>query len=163
MRDRGRFAVALPAALLAACVLAPTAGPRSTSPPPARASAETQWACTLSGTQALPPNSSLASGTCDLSLRGGQIHATLTWRDLSCPVLQVEFHGPAGPGEKGPLLWAFTPDARGPRTWSPVEAGFDVSHTQGDLLRDGRVYVDVRTAIHPGGEIRGQLTERAAD
>ncbi len=163
MRDRALFAIALPAALLAACVLAPPEGPRHFASPGAPAAPESRWSCTLSGTQARPPNSSLASGTCDLSLQGGRVHAALTWRDLSIPALQVEFHGPAGPGEEGPLLWSFAPAAHGPQTSSPVEAEFEVSHTQGDLLREGRVYVDVRTALHPGGEIRGRLTERAAD
>ncbi len=163
MRDRTLFAIALPAALLAAWVLAPPAGPRHVASPGAPAAPETRWSCTLSAAQTLPPNSSLASGTCDLSLDGGRVHAALTWRDLSTPALLVEFHGPAGPGEEGPLLWSFAPEARGPRTSSPVEAEFEVSHTQADLLRDGRVYVDVRTALHPRGEIRGRLTERAAD
>ncbi len=163
MRDRGPFSIALPTALLAACLLAPPAGPHSSVPPGTTTSAEPRWACALSGSQALPPNSSLASGTCELSLRGGQIHAALTWRDLSGPVLQVEFHGPAAPGERGPLLWAFAPAARGPRTSGPVECAFDVSHAEQDLLREGRVYVDVRTAIYPGGEIRGRLTEGAGD
>ncbi len=163
MRDRTLFAIALPAALLAACVLAPPGGPRHFASPGAPASPESRWSCALSGAQALPPNSSLASGTCDLSLQGGRVHAALTWSDLSTPALQVEFHGPAGPGEAGPLLWSFTPTAQGPRTFSPVEAEFEVSHTQADLLRDGRVYVDVRTALHPGGEIRGRLTPRATD
>ncbi len=163
MRDRTLFAIALPAALLAACVLTSPAGPRHAVSPAAPAAPETRWSCTLSGAQALPPNSSLASGTCELSLHGERLHAALTWRDLSMPALQVEFHGPAGPGEEGPLLWSFAPAARGPRTSSPVEAEFEVAHTQGDLLRDGRVYVDVRTALHPRGEIRGRLTQRAAD
>ena len=169
MRDRTLFAIALPAALLAACALAPPAGPRHVASrwaqpsPEVQAASGSHWSCTLSGAQALPPNSSLASGACDLSLQGGRVHAALTWRDLSMPALQVEFHGPAGPGEVGPLLWSFAPDARGPRTSSPVEADFELSHAQADLLRDGSVYVDVRTAMHPGGEIRGRLTERAAD
>jgi hypothetical protein len=158
MRERGILPIAFLTALLAVCALTPSRGTGTSS-----AGREDGWACTLSGAQALPPNSSLATGTCDVSLRGDRIHVKLSWSGVSGPVVQVELHGPASADEEGPVLWGFTPGDRRTETSSPIEAEFEINHNQSDLLRDGRVYVDVRTAVFPAGEIRGQLLRRAGD
>ncbi len=156
MRERSILVTALPAALLVACALALAREPGYSAVAP-----EESWACTLSGAQALPPNSSLATGECDIHLRGDRIHVRLSWRDLSGPVTHVNFHGSAVAGDTGPVLWSLVPDVRGPQTPNPIEAEFEITHTQSDLLREGRVYVDIHTAVFPRGEIRGQLLRRA--
>lgn len=158
MRESTNLAAGVLAAVFAICALSALSPPGHSVGSP-----EGSWACTLSGAQALPPNSSLATGQCEIHLRGDRIHVTLSWRGLSGPAMRVAFHGPADTNEEGPLLWSLVPGTQGRQTLSPVEGEFEIDHTQGDLLRDGRVYVDIRTGTFPRGEIRGQIVRRAED
>jgi hypothetical protein len=158
VRERRNIAAGVLAAAIAICAL-------SALSPPGHSvgSQEGSWACTLSGAQALPPNSSLATGECEMYLRGERIHVKISWRGLSAPAMRVEFHGPADANEEGPVLWALTPGAQGREAPGPVEGEFEIAHTQGDLLREGRVYADIRTATFLRGEIRGAMVRLAED
>jgi hypothetical protein len=158
VRKRSNIAAGVLAAAIAICAL-------SALSPPGHlvGSQEGSWACTLSGAQALPPNSSLATGECEIHLRANRIHVKISWRGLSAPAMRVELHGPAGSNEEGPVLWTLTPGAQGREARSPVEGEFELDHTQGDLLREGLVYADIHTGTFQRGEIRGQMVRLAED
>ena len=103
----------------------------------------------LDPAQVVPPSSSAGSGVADLSLcfyLRGSISLNLT--DV---VTSVHLHGPAAPGENGPVLFNLP---------LPV-AGLVHVNINGippeiqSLLATDAAYVDVHTVAHPNGAIRG--------
>ena len=81
----------------------------------------------------------------------------LTWKGnysgLSGPATMAHFHGPAEPGKNAGVAVPITPST------SPFENSANLTDAQAADLLAGRWYVNVHTAAHPGGEIRGQLVK----
>ncbi|MGE5232775.1 MAG: CHRD domain-containing protein [Acidobacteriota bacterium] len=103
----------------------------------------------LDGRQEVPPVGTNATGICAAVFQESQLHLTCTLGMSSQPTGAAIHHG--GPGELGPTLhvisdvgqdfnttWSLTPDQ------------------QAHLLTQD-LYVNVSTAAHPSGEIRGQI------
>ena len=109
---------------------------------------------TLSAAAEVPPNASNATGTLDATFdkSTSTLRWTLNYAGLSGPVTAAHFHGPAMAGANAgvavPIPNAVSPNA-GSATLTPAQVA--------DLMA-GKWYVNVHTAAHPGGEIRGQLT-----
>ncbi len=112
---------------------------------------------TLKGDQEVPPVMSMGQGQLDavLDRRTRQLRWKLEYTGLTGPATAAHFHGPAQPGSNaGVQLPLASPLS------SPSEGAALLTEAQAAELLAGRWYVNVHTAAHPGGEIRGQVSVR---
>jgi hypothetical protein len=75
----------------------------------------------------------------------------VTYTGLSGPAMTAHLHGPAKAGQTAPPLVTVT-DAS-----SPISGHATLTPAQEADLQRGLWYFDVQTAVHPDGEIRGQI------
>ncbi|MDZ7644330.1 MAG: CHRD domain-containing protein [Woeseiaceae bacterium] len=109
----------------------------------------------LSGSQEVPAVDTNATGSVALTLdAAGQlvtIHAnTRQFPDATAAHLHSAYAGTNGPVEIG-----LTQDGSNPAHWFAEEAALTAA--QLEALQDGATYINVHSAAHPGGEIRGQV------
>lgn len=127
--------------------------------PDAAADAKTvSLSAQLSGGNEVPPVSTQASGTLEASLvPGSQVLSwTLRYEGLSGPLTGAHFHGPAQSGQNSGVAVPM----KEPLTSSPLSGSVTLSAAQMAELRAGSWYVNLHTAAHPDGEIRGQVQIR---
>jgi hypothetical protein len=109
---------------------------------------------TLSGAQEVPPASTAGSGKANVRYNPAttMLSWSVTHTGLSGPVTAAHIHGPAGPGQNAGVVIPFTnvgaATITGEARLTPEQLG---------QLTSGQWYVNLHTAAHPGGEIRGQL------
>jgi hypothetical protein len=112
------------------------------------------YAASLNGAAETPPNTSTGAGTAKINLdtTAKTVSWTLTYSGLSGPAVAAHFHGPAPAGKAAgvevPVIGPFA---------SPIAGTASLSDTQAAELRAGQWYLNVHTAAHPAGEIRGQV------
>ena len=111
----------------------------------------------LSGAQEVPavdaPGKGLANLTYDAATR--VITWTITYEGLSGPVTMGHFHGPAAQGESAsPQIWL---TVKGAPVENPIKGQATLTPEQVKDLTAGKWYVNLHTAAHPAGEIRGQV------
>ena len=110
----------------------------------------------LSGKSEVPPVESKATGKADVSYDTAS--KTLTWTvtftGLTGDPTAAHFHGPAEAGKNAPVVVPF-----GASVKSPAKGPAKLTDDQARELLAGRWYVNVHTAAHKDGEIRGQLTK----
>jgi hypothetical protein len=146
-RVRSALMAALAASVLnlGACAMAPMAA--------------TPMAMTaqLASNAEVPPAMGTGMGTLDAQWAPDtrMLTWTLSWSGLSGPATGAHFHGPAFAG----LNAAVVVPIMGPLT-SPVRGSATLTAEQAADLRDGKWYVNVHSALYPGGEIRGQVMPR---
>jgi hypothetical protein len=111
----------------------------------------------LAGNAEVPPAMGQGMGTLDAQWAPDTrvLTWTLSWSGLSGPATGAHFHGPALAGMNAAVVVPIT----GPLT-SPVSGTATLTAEQAADLRNGKWYVNVHTAIYPGGEIRGQVMTR---
>jgi hypothetical protein len=111
----------------------------------------------LTPAQEVPPTNSTGSGQAEVTYNKGA--GTLSWKvnysGLTGPATGAHIHGPAGPGQNAGVLVPFTNVGT-----SPIGGEAKITPEQFTQLSSGQWYVNVHTAAHPGGEIRGQLRRR---
>jgi hypothetical protein len=109
---------------------------------------------TLSGAEEVPPRNTPGSGFASISLNHGQ--GTVCWeisyQNLLAPPTAAHIHA-APAGVNGPVVVPLSPITAGCR---------DVNR---DLIKaiiqnPENYYVNVHTPVFPGGEVRGQLSNR---
>lgn len=76
----------------------------------------------------------------------------LSYTGLSGPATAGHFHGPAAIGANGGVALSLGGALR-----SPMEGRATLTAVQAAELLAGKWYVNIHTAAHPGGEIRGQM------
>lgn len=108
----------------------------------------------LAGASEVPPVMSAGTGTAALTLdaAGVVLSWTVTFSGLSGPVTAAHFHGPAVVGKNAGVVVPIT----GQLT-SPISGSAMLTSAQVAELKSGQWYVNLHTAAHPGGEIRGQV------
>ena len=111
----------------------------------------------LKGASEVPPNDSKGTGMVDAKYDAAtkKLTWTVTYQDLTGPATAAHFHGPAAPGvNAGPQITLEGSLA------SPVKGEATLSDAQAAELATGLWYLNVHTAAHPPGEIRGQLVKK---
>jgi len=109
----------------------------------------------LNAASEVPPNDSAGKGTADVTY--DTTSKMLTWKvtysGLTGPATMAHFHGPAEPGKNAGILVPFKDPASG------AEGSATLTDAQAADLVAGKMYVNVHTKAHPGGEIRAQVTK----
>ena len=111
----------------------------------------------LKGSTEVPANDSKGTGTvaAKLDTSSMKLTWTVTYSGLSGPATAAHFHGPAKAGDSaGPQITLEAPLA------SPISGEATLTKAQADDLANGLWYLNVHTAAHPPGEIRGQLVKK---
>jgi hypothetical protein len=111
----------------------------------------------LTGAQEVPPVTTGGTGTADTTFDKSTnvLTWTVTYSGLSGPVTAGHLDGPALPGANAGVVVPFTGDLS-----SPIRGKATLTAAQAADLTTGRWYVNLHTAKHPGGEIRGQVTAK---
>ncbi|MEP6739222.1 MAG: CHRD domain-containing protein [Caldimonas sp.] len=106
----------------------------------------------LAGSNEVPPNASTGSGTAKVDLDGNVLKWTVTYSGTTGPVVAGHFHGPAPAGSNSGVVVPFVPPLA-----SPITGTVNLTAAQVADLKAGLWYVNLHTAAHPGGELRGQV------
>jgi hypothetical protein len=121
----------------------------------AAAQAETiTYQADLAGARESPANDSGAKGHAVVKFDTDtkRLSWTVEYSDLSGMAMGAHIHGPAVAGTNAGILIPFqNPDK------SPITGSAPIDDQGIQDLKDGRLYVNIHTMMHPGGEIRGQL------
>lgn len=105
----------------------------------------------LSGTEEVPPLNVPGSGSGSFRLaEDGTLTGSVTTKDVAGTMGHIHR---AAKGANGPVI---VPLEKKGDTYS-VPAGRKLTAAQTEDLKAGRLYVNVHTARHKGGEVRGQL------
>ena len=116
------------------------------------------YATTLRATQVVPPVSSNASATAtvQLSPRDDTVLVSLDWSGLSGAITAAHLHGPATSSTNGDALLSL--NVSGGVSGGYHDYFYAIDSRTAAALRAGQVYVDLHTAAHSDGEVRGQLS-----
>jgi CHRD domain. len=111
----------------------------------------------LKGSSEVPPNDSKGTGSVDVTYdtASGKLSWKGTYSGLSGPATAAHFHI-AEVGKNGSIA---IPIFAGAMAKSPFEGSATLNASQTAALNEGKFYVNVHTANHKGGEIRGQVTK----
>jgi CHRD domain len=136
----------------------------------------------LNGLQEVPPKLTDGTGTFTATINGGTLTYTLTYSNLSSPVLQAHIHFGQKAVSGGIFIWLcqtstnISPTSTTPMCPEPggtvhgTVTAADVQKIPGQtlrggnfndaiaIIRSGEAYANVHTTNFPGGEIRGQLS-----
>ena len=109
----------------------------------------------LSGANESPPNDSQAKGTAEASFdtETRELTWTVEYSGLSGPAIGAHIHGPADAGTNAGIM---VPLKTGE---SPITGSATLSENQVAPLLEGKLYFNIHTQAHPGGEIRGQIVK----
>ncbi len=109
----------------------------------------------LNGTQEVPPVSTSATGIAMITVTADKsVSGRVTTSGLEGKAAHIH---QAAPGMNGSVVIGLAKNADG--SWS-VPAGATLTDAQYASYQAGNLYVNVHTALNPGGEIRGQLNSR---
>jgi hypothetical protein len=116
----------------------------------------------LTGTQEVPPNGSLASGLAQVMLDSDtrEVNITGTYRNLAVVFTAAHLHGFADPGFTANVLIPLNHTGTTSGTFDGTGILADAAAVQEMLA--GRTYINVHSPVYGGGEIRGQVTDPVA-
>lgn len=106
----------------------------------------------LSGAQEVPPISTQASANGTISV-GADLSISGSVSTTGVEGTMAHIHK-APAGQNGPVVVPMVKTAD--NIWS-IPAGAKLTEAQFQDLKDGNLYINVHSAAHKGGEVRGQL------
>ncbi len=111
----------------------------------------------LSGSSEVPPNDSKGGGSVEVTYDSAtrKVSWNGTYKDLSGPPTAAHFHN----GEAGKNGGVALPIFSGADAKSPFSGSATLTDAQARDLMAGMWYVNIHTAAHKAGEIRGQVTK----
>lgn len=121
--------------------------------------ATTTFKADLKGSSEVPPNTTAGTGSATVTLDSAtdKVTWTLTFSGLTGAATAAHIHGPAPAGKNaGVLIWL---SEKGKPAASPLSGSGTLTAAQAADLMSGQCYINIHTAAHPGGEIRGQLVK----
>jgi hypothetical protein len=110
----------------------------------------------LTGASEVPANAEKGTGqaTLDFDSVTKVLTYTVSYTGLTGPATVAHIHGPAAVGANAPPIIPFSNVQT-----SPIKGTATLNDAQVASLTSGMLYVNVHTAAHPGGEIRGQIVK----
>ena len=123
----------------------------------AAGAATLHFSTVLKGGDEVPATDSKGTGKVDATLdtASKSFSYTVTYSGLTGPATMAHFHGPAAAGANAGVQVPVPMAALA----SPMKGTVALTDTQVADLEAGKWYFNIHTAAHPGGEVRGQLTE----
>jgi hypothetical protein len=117
--------------------------------------ASVTYKTSLKGSEEVPANTAKGTGTVDATVDTAtkKMTYTVTYSGLTGPATAAHFHAPAEAGKNAPPVITMT------ELKSPIKGTATLTDAQLKDLQDGKMYFNVHTAEHKGGEIRGQLVK----
>jgi len=114
-----------------------------------------QMKAELSGSNEVPPNDRKASGSVEVTYdtASKEVSWSGTYQNLSGPAVAAHFHA-GEPGRNGGVAVPIFSGASGK---SPFTGSATLTDAQARDLMAGKWYVNIHTAAHNAGEIRGQV------
>ena len=116
-----------------------------------------QMKADLKGTNEVPPNDSKGTGMVEVTYDTAS--KTLSWKGtysgLSGPATAAHFHA-APPNKNGGVV---VPIFAGESAKSPFSGSKTLTDDQATQLQGGGWYVNIHTAAHKAGELRGQVVK----
>lgn len=109
----------------------------------------------LSGTNSVPSNDVEGTGLVEAGFDTETriLSWSVTYEGLSGPLIAAHIHGPAKARSNAGIVIGLDPVSL-----SPLVGSATLSAAQADELLAGLYYVNLHTELHPGGELRAQLT-----
>ncbi len=109
----------------------------------------------LNSASEVPPNDSAGKGTADVTY--DTVSKLLSWKvtysGLTGPATMAHFHAPAEVGKNAGVVVPLKDIASG------AEGSATLTDAQAADLMAGKMYMNIHTAAHPGGEIRAQVVK----
>lgn len=106
---------------------------------------------TLSGSQENPPVTTAATGTATVTVNADMsVSVSVTTSGMTATASHIHM---APAGQNGPVIVPFTKSGDG---WVAAPTA-KLTEAQYAAFKAGNTYVNVHSAAHPGGEIRGQI------
>ncbi len=123
---------------------------------PAAEAKNVVYTAVLDGKSEVPPTDSAGMGKAHLSYNPKTMKLTyrITYKKLSGDAVAAHFHGPADPGVSAGVELPITVSP------SPIKGSEVLTDAQATDLAAGKWYVNIHTAAHPAGEIRGQVVAK---
>ena len=92
-----------------------------------------------------------ATASIQFDSQSSQLSWNIAWSNLESNVTVAHFHGPAGPASSAGVQVAI------PVSTNPAIGSASLNTAQVQQLFSGQLYINIHSALHPGGEIRGQV------
>jgi hypothetical protein len=105
----------------------------------------------------VPPNDSKGAGAVDATYdtASKKFSWTITYSGLTGPAAAAHFHGPAAANVNAPPVVPLSGNLT-----SPIKGDATLTDAQAADLQAGRWYLNVHTAAHKDGELRGQVVKK---
>jgi hypothetical protein len=112
----------------------------------------------LKGSGEVPANDSKATGTVQATYdtSSKRLSYTIEYSGLTGNPTAAHFHGATPPSPPAPNSAVAVPITV---SASPIKGAATLNDTQAEELLAGRWYVNIHTAAHPAGEIRGSVAK----